>query len=765
MLQMSAFASSIPLFADTTGSANVNHGGHGVTYIEELDIFAAWGGYTDDSDAAPFYTSKDGIKWTSRLGKYIKSTVIAFAYGDDKGIVVPTVGSTVSSAANEKIFVTDKYLNSAYSVYTVLDTDPSGSWVRLRSSIMWDEYTKKFWSGGVTYDTAQGAYTGIGLYYSDGEITEETLPNGNTGKVMKWTKTPEDVFSQAATAVPTYVSNHHYVMNWIRSDGAGHILAGTGYYYTSPDSARNSVLMVDATNEGDYEFKVVKMTSYTKTGNIDKYGNVVFSVVNGSNIPLDSSYGVYKSTWSELWDSASRTPVTHVNGETYKTNELLEFFLVTDNMILGFPQRVSTSSNTKTETYAGDIKVISYKADNTLANTLTTLFNTPTTAGTSVMQKFLSESGMRMNSAAVNKNGVVVAMTGKPHSTSYSYALNKFSSKILVFDINGLSIDSEADSSAEIERTLDAQIITTADDSQSSVSVDAENSLAVVPGEERSLPITWKIYDAGGTVINNAKIDVEVLDYDGLEEYMQVSDLNIELDENAPSGEFDLSLRAYSKEQPSIFEDVEIALSVSTDADSVEIALPEEITFGEAPLSMIDSGINIIIDDNKHFLKGNLVKWEAIGNENVSFTDSGKLIIDSTNAQDEESVTIKSTIFFGGEALTAQKSITIKKVASDPMAVIADELIAEKAEKAVDGNNVSLTASVYNPTASAKELYIVMVFYNDGISADAVLWKWSVPVNSDAVQTKEVEYVTDCTYDVVNAFVLDAETLYDIQQN
>jgi len=352
IIQMSVFAVEIPFFPAASGSASgPNYGGHGLMYIEDLDIFAAWGAYQSGSDARNFYTSKDGITWTSRLSKYIKNTIVAFAYGKEMGLVVTNTNNAndISTAANEKIYITDKYLNYAEPVYTVLDTDSENSWVRLRSSAYWDEYTGKFWSGGATFDVSANAYTGYGMYYSDGEITTGTLPNGGSGKVMKWTKTPVDIYNQVSDL--QYRTNHQYVMSWISGDGNGHIIAGSGYYHANPIGARRSALMIDATDKNNYEYKVAEMDYYTKTGSIDKHGNILLSVVNGSYLPCDSLYGVYKSTWDTLWnDAKKRYSVPHINGEKYKSGEFIEYFLFTDDMALCFPNKPIADSNVNTAT-------------------------------------------------------------------------------------------------------------------------------------------------------------------------------------------------------------------------------------------------------------------------------------------------------------------------------------------------------------------------------------------------------------------------------
>jgi len=113
---------------------------------------------------------------------------------------------------------------------------------------------------------------------------------------------------------------------------------------------------------------------------------------------------------------------------TIASNEVVEEFLIVNNMILGFPQRGSSN---------GDVKVITYDSSKAPNSTYINLFND----SNATINAFMSSSGDRMNKAAVNKDGRVVAMTGKPYGTRYSYNTSN-ASKMLVFDTKDLNLDS-----------------------------------------------------------------------------------------------------------------------------------------------------------------------------------------------------------------------------------------------------------------------------------------------------------------------------------
>ena len=180
----------------------------------------------------------------------------------------------------------------------------------------------------------------------------------------------------------------------------------------------------------NYSYYTKSMSKNIKTGAIDSKGNIVLSISSdtGGNTPSDS--GLYKTTFNNIkYNSATVTQITNADGTAnYGTNEVVEEILVLDDMFLCFPQRASN----------GDVKAITYDSEGSLNSKYVNFFND----SNSTVNAFMSVSGDRMNKAAVDSDGRVVAMTGKPMTTDYTLSLNKNNSRMLVFDTKDLTIDS-----------------------------------------------------------------------------------------------------------------------------------------------------------------------------------------------------------------------------------------------------------------------------------------------------------------------------------
>jgi len=503
VLQVSVFAVSseqTPFFE----SAAVTSGGFGVAYAKDLDLYVAYG----RKGSSALYTSVDGLNWMPAMTDFNRS-IMAFAYGDGKALALTfTTNSPVTEDISKNancIYIFDKNLESYSNTITVEDrAKTTDDYLLIKGTIIWDEYTGKFWAGGCRFNEKSSPLRShFGLYYTDGNTTTQiydsngnvvTKETENTKKrtVMKWTAAMDldDPYGtgEIDTLYPVYKTDGNgdvvfdengnkvirdyideteaahkfmngHVISWIKSNGKGHIIAGTGFssnsYYP-----RNQMLMVDASKE-DYRYSIVKIGEI-KTAAVDKYDNVILSVTkNGGSESNTDTSGVYVTPWKELFNNTSslKKMVIKADGD-YKSSqyEVVEEILILDDMVLCFPMIPGTVDETGAlKEFNGDIKVITYSEDGKLNNKYINLFNHGKTGyNASALYEFLS--GSWMNMAVANKDGRVVTITGKPLNRSYSFAANNKASKMLVFDTKNLDIDS-SDISDEVERADLAQVI------------------------------------------------------------------------------------------------------------------------------------------------------------------------------------------------------------------------------------------------------------------------------------------------------------------
>lgn len=438
---MSAFAAdATPLnfFGSGEGTYKARNSGYGITYVEELDIFVAYG--AKDSTNARLYVSRDGLKWTPKYFGSTAARIMEFAYGNNKAILVASDTNSPHTENKQTVLVSTQYLDGFSWATTVpADAKTNNDYVSVRGTMIFDSYTGKFWAGAWKFN-ADGTKSNAGMYYTDGalvnqiyneatgEIVAEAVEGETkTRKVMVWTKATGDGSTDTEVYDPnTFPSlTSSPVFGWISSNGKGFIIAGLGFSLTSYDP-RTHVFMADVRNDESYLFKDAETAKNIKTGILDGNNNLIFSVSSGTS--GEGTGSIVKTTWSTLW-AGGKAMSTIKDADTTATiaaNEAVEEFVLANNMIFAFPQRGSN----------GDVKVITYNSDKKPNDTYINLFND----SNATINAFMS-TGDRMNKAAVSKDGRVVAMTGKPYATAYTYTTSN-ASKMLVFDTKDLSLDS-----------------------------------------------------------------------------------------------------------------------------------------------------------------------------------------------------------------------------------------------------------------------------------------------------------------------------------
>ena len=507
LTRLSVFASDFESteFFNTSHANAARNSGYGLTYISELDLYAAYG--TKGSSA--LYVSSDGLNWVPRMTDFSRN-ILAFAYGNGKALASTSTTSTpvadsISNSAH-KIYIFDKYLKNSSSVITVPDNaETTSDYVFIKGTMIWDEKSGKFWAGGCRYNETDNIRSHYGLYYSDGAVTAQSYDSAgkidenaaNNRSVMKWSHAidNDDPYgvSEINTLYPAYYMDSYGnvvfdnngnktakdyialtsatdkymngpVISWITTNRKGHIIAGTGFssgsYYP-----RTQMLMVD-TSKQPYEYRT-RTIGELKTAAIDDYDNIIFSISKSTGAEAETTTtGIYTTPWTEVFNGTTtlKTQITKVDGTAASGQyEVVEDILVLEDMVLCFPAYPATvTAAGALNTDKGDVKVITYRESGRLNTKYVTLFNhSSEDYSNSILYKFLN--GTTMNKSAVNGDGRVVAMTGKPLDMAYSYDRTSKAGKILVLDTKNLKIDS-SNIADQKERCELAQLITLTDD-------------------------------------------------------------------------------------------------------------------------------------------------------------------------------------------------------------------------------------------------------------------------------------------------------------
>lgn len=519
----------------TNETAMANANGHGITYIKDLDIFAAWGAGNATSGGAALITSKDGLNWTRRLTSWnnTNNPFAGFAYGNEKGIILLRAGGSYTA---DEILVTDKFLNSYQEVNAVAEDNATRLY--LMPKIMYDEYTGKFWSGGYTVLSTTKTENTAGIYYSDGAVTD--------GK-MVW-----------KLAEKYETNKNQYIVNLcgdIESDGNGHIFAIQPQQmneskvicidWTDKTAAAPTCKRVGASIGWGVYFKSLAfdLTTTPKNMIISSSANNNFMLFYGSSI---------SSITTEMKATKQITVTSGTTAPAYATSVLLS----TADGVLAFPYKWEADKK-------NDIYLIK-------GTSMTSLLN-PVSDDVNPLKNFYYNNAKDryIADAAYNPNTkIVVALTGMDY-TNHMSAASKDYSKMLRIDMSKLT-DDYAVSNGAVDRTgIEGFLteVTATSTKADSILLTGKKQPSLKPGEKGSYGL-YAVYGAGSNTNDTANISVAVSSAkkqgeEGLVNGFWVDNWGyIVVPGSLTEGTYEVTLRAESKTYPSIFREDVVTVTV-----------------------------------------------------------------------------------------------------------------------------------------------------------------------------------------------------------
>ncbi len=448
-----------------------------IEYVDDLELYVTGG--------KGFYTSPDGSVWTERANgigmEVLKKETYGFAYGGIENnksfLVLPD--TTVSNYA----YLMNQTLSDMTTVYTYT-TDHID--LRLKGTVEWDNYTKKFWCGAALADGTQA-----GLYYSDGTYIWDEAAQQNQ---MLWTKADTGA-SALITEVAIYPKNTMTtIISNITSDDKGHLVAvgvwtdktsGGDVYSTFRNGSGGltckTALLVNATDENVQtqlcNFDAYSAASGLSTAVIDKKSNVI--IQDTVTYKLLTYYsGKFNDLWNlgnngkaTTYSSSNKTGImkaikyaidpmpnskSNCIHSSNMTNALSEIVCFDDKVLLIPRAGQGVGGNN----YLSDIFVVTYDGSGNLKNRFLPFINNVETAK-AIMGDLVNDKAPKyIADVAAGPKGKAVLITGK-HKKNIATEQNFATTIAIMNTVNTVSDSTLNDEvTALIDRTENITMIT-----------------------------------------------------------------------------------------------------------------------------------------------------------------------------------------------------------------------------------------------------------------------------------------------------------------
>lgn len=469
-----------------------------------------------------YYTSLDGVKWAKRYQGSLP-VLRSLAYGGTEGREM-AIGVAAFGTPTAFLFARDMakvYENGTEPVSTVYNKvkDATGVWIELQPHIYYDSYSGLFFCHGLEYnESAEKTYTGLSLYYTDGNITKE-MYNGNEVNALTWTKVIGD-YTDGYDLASSKVSVFNKGRILIDGDGNGNILsflATEGMNLNAGFTQVNGSTV--ASGDGRRVFSLIKVT---------KEGNTVSSVDAMYYSPGEtmSAAAMLSNGKFALW-STKKTIIYVGDAKTCWT----------DNVI-----SVTANSNKKTAEvvgiqgieHDGSIYFFTGPRHNLYKGTIAAnnTINLTDVGITSFIDAIDGESAATARGIEFDNNGNILLMTINP-SKIYSVEVNESG---IATKVTELSADATYDYIQNARHSSDTSVH----------GYRVDTGLAVrkngVDGAAREDEIIFELISGNS-------------DYFTAERFSKVSP-------ETPAGVYDIKMRLTSKNQPSIFNEKNMTITV-----------------------------------------------------------------------------------------------------------------------------------------------------------------------------------------------------------